>query len=56
MAETLSRTRLKSAAQQLRLVAEIKRRRARKCRFVALLYEAAAGPLPRERTPDAEPI
>ena len=62
MIETLSRTRLKCAAQQLRLVAELKRRRARKHRFVAALYEAAARPLPKahslpkEGAADAEPI
>ena len=47
MAENLCRTRLKCAAQQLRFVAELKRGRARKHRFVAALYEAAARPLPK---------
>ena len=54
--ETLSCMRLRSAAQQLRLVAKSKRRRARNHHFVATLYEAAARTLPMERAANAEPF
>ena len=56
MVGTSSCTRLKGAAQQLRLVAELKRRRAQNHRFVATLFEAAGRPLLKQKVPNAEPI